>query len=140
MCIRDRIRAMFDGRVRVSRVANGYGNLVVIEHDNHLETYYAHLSQINVFDGEIIKAGEILGLGGSTGHSTGPHLHLEIRYDGAAINPEDVINFASYSLLDNTLELTKENFRHHSINNSNARLAKNSYCLLYTSPSPRDQA
>jgi len=121
------IRAMFDGRVRVSRVANGYGNLVVLEHDNRLETYYAHLSKINVYDGEIIKAGEVIGLGGNTGHSTGPHLHLEIRYDGAAINPEDVINFNTYSLLDNTLELTKDNFRHHSFKNSNARLAKNSY-------------
>lgn len=121
------IRAMFDGRVRVSRMANGYGNLIVLEHDNQLETYYAHLSKINVYDGEIIKAGEVIGLGGSTGHSTGPHLHLEIRYEGAAINPEDVINFSSYSLLDNSLELTKDNFRHHSINNSNLRLAKNSY-------------
>lgn len=121
------IRAMFDGRVRVARRANGYGNLVVIEHDNQLETYYAHLSQINVVDGESIKAGEILGLGGNTGHSTGPHLHLEIRYEGAAINPEDVIDFNSYALLDNTLELTKDNFRHHSIKQSGARLAKNSY-------------
>ena len=66
---------MFDGTVRVAKRAGAYGNLVVIDHDNKLETYYAHLSQINVAPGDVIKAGEVLGLGGSTGRSTGPHLH-----------------------------------------------------------------
>jgi murein DD-endopeptidase MepM/ murein hydrolase activator NlpD len=72
------IKAMFDGRVRVAKRAGAYGNLVVVEHDNQLETYYAHLSRINVAPGDEIKAGEVLGLGGNTGRSTGPHLHLEI--------------------------------------------------------------
>ena len=119
------IRSMFDGKVRVAKRAGAYGNLVVIEHDNQLETYYAHLSKIHVAPGDEIKAGEVLGLGGSTGRSTGPHLHLEIRYEGAAINPEDVINFSTYALVDNTLELTKDNFRHHSTRNNNVRLANN---------------
>jgi murein DD-endopeptidase MepM/ murein hydrolase activator NlpD len=119
------IKSMFDGTVRVAKRAGAYGNLVVIDHDNQLETYYAHLSKINVSDGDKIKAGEVLGLGGNTGRSTGPHLHLEIRYQGAAINPEDVINFTNYALLDNTLSLTKDNFRHHSVKKSNVNLAKN---------------
>ncbi|MCK9163670.1 MAG: peptidoglycan DD-metalloendopeptidase family protein [Bacteroidales bacterium] len=119
------IRSMFDGIVRVAKRAGAYGNLVIIQHDNKLETYYAHLSKINVAEGDEIKAGEVLGLGGSTGRSTGPHLHLEIRYQGAAINPEDVIDFSTYALKDNTLELTKDNFRHHSSRNSNVKLANN---------------
>lgn len=118
------IKSMFDGRVRVAKRAGAYGNLVVIEHDNELETYYAHLSKINVEVGERIKAGEVLGLGGNTGRSTGPHLHLEIRYQGAAINPEDVIDFNNYALLSNELSLTKDNFRHHSVKKS-TNLAKN---------------
>ena len=119
------IKAMFDGRVRVAKRAGAYGNLVVVEHDNQLETYYAHLSRINVSPGDEIKAGEVLGLGGSTGRSTGPHLHLEIRYQGAAINPEDVINFTNFALLDDNLSLTKDNFRHHSVKQRNTNLAKN---------------
>lgn len=118
------IKSMFDGRVRVAKRAGAYGNLVVIEHDNELETYYAHLSKINVEVGERIKAGEVLGLGGNTGRSTGPHLHLEIRYQGAAINPEDVIDFNNYALLSYELSLTKDNFRHHSVKKS-TNLAKN---------------
>ncbi|MDD2530577.1 MAG: peptidoglycan DD-metalloendopeptidase family protein [Bacteroidales bacterium] len=118
------IKSMFDGKVRVAKRAGAYGNLVVIEHDNQLETYYAHLSRINVAPGDEIKAGEVLGLGGNTGRSTGPHLHLEIRYQGAAINPEDVIDFNNYALLNNELSLTKDNFRHHS-SKRNTNLAKN---------------
>lgn len=118
------IKAMFDGRVRIARRAGAYGNLIVVEHYNKLETYYGHLSEINVSENQLVKAGEVLGLGGSTGRSTGPHLHLEVRYEGAAINPEDVINFGNSSLLASNLELTKDNFRHHSIRQNSTRLAK----------------
>lgn len=107
----DPIKAMFDGKVRIAKRAGAYGNLVVIRHDNGLETYYGHLSKINVKPNQEIKAGEILGLGGSTGRSTGPHLHLEIRYLGAAINPEKVIDFTNYQLKDETLYLTREYFK-----------------------------
>lgn len=119
------IKAMFDGRVRVARRAGAYGNLVVIEHHNQLETYYAHLSKIDVEENQMIKAGEVLGLGGNTGRSTGPHLHLEIRYEGAAINPTDVLDFTKSTLIAERLELTRDNFRHQSTRNSNARLANN---------------
>ncbi|MCR5455607.1 MAG: M23 family metallopeptidase, partial [Bacteroidales bacterium] len=73
----DTIRAAFDGKVRVVREvsqAGGYGNLIVIRHPNGLETYYAHLSKHLVVEDEIVSAGEVIGLGGSTGRSTGPHL------------------------------------------------------------------
>lgn len=107
----DPIKVMFDGKVRIAKRSGAYGNLVVIRHDNGLETYYAHLSRINVEPNQDVKAGEILGLGGNTGRSTGPHLHLEIRYLGAAINPEKVIDFKTFNLISDTLMLTKDCFR-----------------------------
>ena len=122
----DPIKVMFDGKVRIAKRAGAYGNLVVIRHDNGLETYYAHLSKINVEPNQDVKAGEILGLGGSTGRSTGPHLHLEIRYLGAAINPEKVIDFKTFSLISDTLMLTKDCFKKTSKpSTQNSSLAKN---------------
>lgn len=122
----DPIKVMFDGKVRIAKRYGAYGNLVVIRHDNGLETYYAHLSKINVELNQEVKAGEILGLGGNTGRSTGPHLHLEIRYLGAAINPEKVIDFKTYSLISDTLMLTKDCFRKSSSPSSQkGSLAKN---------------
>ena len=112
---------MFDGKVRIAKRAGAYGNLVVIRHDNGLETYYGHLSKINVQPNQEIKAGEVLGLGGSTGRSTGPHLHLEIRYLGAAINPEKVIDFANFQLKDETLCLTREYFKNGGKTTSSQR-------------------
>ncbi len=65
----------------------GYGNLVVIDHGNGWQTWYAHLSQVNVYCGQAVWQGNVIGLGGSTGRSTGPHLHFEIRYEGSVVNP-----------------------------------------------------
>jgi len=67
--------------------SSGYGNLVVIDHLNGWQTWYAHLSQVNVVCGQQVFAGDIIGLGGSTGWSSGPHLHLEIRLEGAPYDP-----------------------------------------------------
>jgi murein DD-endopeptidase MepM/ murein hydrolase activator NlpD len=64
----------------------GYGNLVIVQNGDY-QTYYAHLSKIPVTAGQTIKAGETIGLSGSTGNSTGPHLHYEIRYQGKNIDP-----------------------------------------------------
>jgi murein DD-endopeptidase MepM/ murein hydrolase activator NlpD len=69
----------------------GYGNLVIIDHLNNWHTFYAHLSQWNVNCGQQVYAGTILGLAGTTGNSTGPHLHFEMRYNGAAVNPWGVL-------------------------------------------------
>jgi hypothetical protein len=66
----------------------GYGNLVIIDHGNGWHTLYAHLSQVNVTCGQAVEQGAIIGLTGSTGHSTGPHLHFEMRFEGEGrVNP-----------------------------------------------------
>lgn len=94
--IGDSIRASWDGQVRiVGWDPRGYGYYVVIRHNNGLETVYGHLSRPLFDEGEPIYAGEVLGLGGNTGRSTGSHLHYEIRYLGNAINPELLVDFAA---------------------------------------------
>ncbi|MBN2002522.1 MAG: peptidoglycan DD-metalloendopeptidase family protein [Anaerolineae bacterium] len=65
----------------------GYGYLIVIDHANGYQTYYAHLSNIFVSEGEMVSGGQVIGAMGSTGNSTGPHLHFEIRYNGYPTNP-----------------------------------------------------
>jgi len=70
---------------------SGYGNLIVIKHGNDLATYYGHLSKIVISDGDKVAKGELIGNVGSTGKSTGPHLHFEIRKGNQALNPEDFV-------------------------------------------------
>lgn len=69
----------------------GYGNMVVIDHGNGWQTLYGHLSQWNVVCGQSIYQGQIVGLAGSTGRSSGPHLHLETQYQGGRVNPWNVL-------------------------------------------------
>ena len=92
------VYSAFDGKVRMAKKYRGYGNLVVIRHSNGLETFYGHLSKIYVQEDQWVNAGSIIGLGGSTGHSTGPHLHFETRYKGYAFDPEWLIDFSSGTL------------------------------------------
>ena len=95
----DTIRAVFNGKVRYSQYhENGYGELIVIRHDNGLETYSAHLSKRLVKSGERVVAGQVIGLGGSTGRSSGPHLHFEFRYMGQSFDPERIIDFKTGNL------------------------------------------
>ena len=90
----DSLHSSWDGQVRiVGWDPRGYGYYVLIRHDNGLETIYGHLSRPLVEENERIYAGEVLGLGGNTGRSTGSHLHYEIRYLGNAINPETLVDF-----------------------------------------------
>jgi len=105
------IYAAFDGVVRVSRYNKSYGNLIVIRHDNGLETYYAHLSQRYAKVGMQVRAGDVIGLCGNTGRSYGSHLHFEIRYMGNAMNPEHVIDCTTHKLINNELTLTQNSFR-----------------------------
>lgn len=105
------IYATFDGVVRISKYNRSYGNLVVIRHFNGLETYYAHMSRRDVVPGDHVKAGDIIGLCGNTGRSYGSHLHFEIRYQGNAMNPENVIDCATQDLIDNELVLNSSSFR-----------------------------
>jgi len=95
----DSIVAAFDGMVRVVRKSKSYGNVIVIRNNNGLETLYAHLSKALVCTNQEVKSGELIGLGGSTGHSSGPHLHFEIRYLGGPINPNGIIDFNNFALL-----------------------------------------
>ena len=88
----DPIYAAFDGKVRVSKSAGDYGNLVIIRHNNGLETYYAHLSVREVEPGDWVVAGQQIGQGGNTGRSTGPHLHFTIYKNGVAVNPQVLWN------------------------------------------------
>ena len=92
--IGDTIRAAFPGKVRVVKYeGRGYGKYVVIRHYNGLETYYAHMSKQLVREGDDVRAGDPIGLGGNTGRSTGSHLHFETRLCGVAINPAVMFDF-----------------------------------------------
>lgn len=99
--------AAFDGRVRVASYCSGYGNLVVVRHENGLETYYGHLSRFMVVPGQWVRAGEVVGAGGSTGRTTGPHLHFETRYRGFAFDPQWIINFQTGTLRANVFVLLR---------------------------------
>lgn len=111
--IGDAVYAAFDGVVRAAlptRMTGGYGNVLVIRHLNGLETYYGHLSSYVVESGDIVRAGELIGYGGNTGRSTGPHLHFETRYMGQAFDPERIFDFDRGTLRDDTFILKKHYF------------------------------
>jgi len=99
--------AAFDGMVRVARKQGAYGNVVIIRHYNGLETVYAHLSKIKVKPGQVIAAGQLLGLGGSTGRSSGPHLHFEVRFKGQALNSANFISFTEGKMQCDTLMIKR---------------------------------
>lgn len=90
----DTIRAAFSGKVRVVAFErSGYGNYVVIRHANGLETVYGHMSRHLCKPNQIVRAGDVIGLGGNTGRSTGSHLHFETRFLGQFIDPERLFDF-----------------------------------------------
>ena len=114
------IYATFDGRVRYSQDSKtGYGQLVIIRHDNGLETYMGHLSKRTVKAGEWVTAGQVIGEGGSTGRSTGPHLHFEARYYGQSFDPERLIDFNTGMLRRETFLLKRKFFDIYSRYNQN---------------------
>jgi len=107
----DTVRASFNGVVRYAKYnRGGFGYLVIIRHYNGLETYYAHLSKIPVRVNQIVKAGDPVGLGGSTGRSRGPHLHFEIRYKDVPLDPLRVIDFDNQKLVTPSFQITKQVF------------------------------
>ena len=84
----DEVKASIEGTVIYAEYNNGgYGNLIKVEHEGGMTTYYAHLSKIYVKPGDKVKAGDLIGAIGSTGFSTGPHLHFELRVNGEPVNP-----------------------------------------------------
>lgn len=135
----DSIYCLFDGVVRISQRNRSYGNVIIVRHYNGLETFYAHCSKLLVSPNEKVQAGQLIGLVGSTGRSTGPHLHLETRYKGTPINPEFIIDFENKKLHSDTLLICKNTFslkktdskssssattNNHSSNNSGASYYK----------------
>jgi murein DD-endopeptidase MepM/ murein hydrolase activator NlpD len=82
------VRATATGNVTIAGREGGYGNMVEISHGNGLATRYGHLSEITVKNGQVVRIGEIVGRIGSTGRSTGPHLHYETRINGEAVDPQ----------------------------------------------------
>lgn len=84
----DPIHATADGIVNRCDWYNGYGNAVVLDHKSGYQTLYGHMTKVNVVQGQFVKAGDVIGFLGSTGRSTGPHVHYEVRQNGDDISPE----------------------------------------------------
>ncbi|MDR2938384.1 MAG: peptidoglycan DD-metalloendopeptidase family protein [Prevotellaceae bacterium] len=108
----DSIRSAFAGRVRIAKRGKAYGNYVVVRHYNGLETTYAHLNKILVKVNDEVKSGDLVGWGGNTGRSTGPHLHYEMRFLGEAIDPTALVDFATGKVHSHELRLTAGNFEY----------------------------
>lgn len=106
----DPVKVAFEGMVRIARYSPSYGNVVVVRHPNGLETLYAHLSARKVKPGDYVQAGEVIGLGGNTGRSTGSHLHFECRYKGEPLDPNSIIDWETGTLLVDSLDLHKGHF------------------------------
>lgn len=105
----DSVLAAFDGIIRFAQYTNsGYGNCIIIRHLNGLETLYGHLSKIDVVENQFIKCGQLIGLGGSTGKSTGPHLHFETRLNDYSFDPSIIINLSSQSLYSDSITISKK--------------------------------
>ena len=108
----DTVRAAWSGKVRYAKYNDGgFGNLVIIRHQNGLETFYAHLSKMIVAPNQEVKAGDPIGLGGNTGHSYGSHLHFEVRFYDAPMDPAQVIDFQARDVKDDNLMVHKGLFR-----------------------------
>ena len=119
--IGDTIRAAFGGKVRIVKNQGrrvGYGKYVIIRHENGLETVYAHLSKQLVKEDQYVEAGEVIGLGGNTGRSTGSHLHFETRFLGQAINPALLFDFEKQDIVADSYLFLKGKNRYRRSNST----------------------
>ncbi len=94
------VPAAAPGTVAFSGVRGGYGNLVVVQHQGGAQTKYAHLAQLDVREGDVVKAGEVVGRVGQTGRATGPHLHFEIVEGGRPVDPVNSATIAAAAELE----------------------------------------
>lgn len=109
--IGDTIRSAFSGKVRMVKYERGgYGKYVVIRHANGLETIYGHLSKQLVEENQVVRAGEVIGLGGNTGRSTGSHLHFETRLCGVALNPAILFDFRAQDVVADSYLFRKNTY------------------------------
>ncbi|HPF52129.1 MAG TPA: M23 family metallopeptidase [Draconibacterium sp.] len=100
MNLGDTVYAANNGYLTRSGWGSGFGNLIIIQHDNNIETYYAHLSKFLKKAGDWVAKGEAIGLAGSTGRARGTHLHFELHQDGQAFDPELVFDFKNQDIRD----------------------------------------
>ena len=113
--IGDTIRSAFSGKVRIVRYeAAGYGKYIVIRHPNGLETIYGHLSKQLVDENQEVRAGDVIGLGGNTGRSTGSHLHFETRLCGVALNPALMFDFRNQDVTGDFYTYNKRTYDRES--------------------------
>ncbi|MFI3267460.1 MAG: M23 family metallopeptidase [Rikenellaceae bacterium] len=123
--------ATFDGKVRYAQYnSGGYGYMVIIRHTNGLESWYGHLSKLNVTFGDVVKAGKVIGFAGSTGRSTGTHLHYEMRYKDQTFDPEFLIDFEKGLLRYEVFALEKSFFNINSRASEILEDDDNEYTLL----------
>ena len=107
----DTIYAAFDGKVRLTAYERkGYGYYIILRHPNGLETVYGHLNKHLVKPDQVVRAGDPIALGGSTGRSTGPHLHFETRFMGYAINPCAIFDFENQTTHTDTYTFSKKTY------------------------------
>ena len=105
------IQAVRPGTVTFAGERGGYGLVVYVDHGDGLETRYAHCSQLNVKTGERISQGQVLGEVGSTGRSTGNHLHFEARENGVAVDPKAIFNWSDEKSTKTKPQLVRQSRR-----------------------------
>ena len=134
--IGDTIRAAFSGKVRIVRYeAGGYGKYIVIRHNNGLETICGHLSKQLVEENQEVRSGEVIGLGGNTGRSTGSHLHFETRLCGVALNPALMFDFRAQDVTGDYYAFNKETYDNESTNATRLRGKQDSSTYASTNSS-----
>ena len=134
--IGDSIRSAFSGRVRIVRYeGGGYGQYIVIRHNNGLETIYGHLSKQLVEENQEVRSGEVIGLGGNTGRSTGSHLHFETRLCGVALNPALMFDFRAQDVTGDYYAFNKETYDNESTNATRLRGKQDSSTYASTNSS-----
>ena len=134
--IGDTIRAAGSGKVRIVRYeAGGYGKYIVIRHNNGLETIYGHLSKQLVEENQEVRSGEVIGLGGNTGRSTGSHLHFETRLCGVALNPALMFDFRAQDVTGDYYAFNKETYDNESTNATRLRGKQDSSTYASTNSS-----
>lgn len=108
----DTVRSAWSGKIRYAKYnTSGFGNLVIIRHENGLETFYAHLSRLIAVPNQVVEAGDVIGLGGNTGHSTGSHLHFEVRFYDVPFDSEKIIDYKKKEVINENLIVSRSLFR-----------------------------